>query len=263
MNKRIAILDGDIFVYKVATATMKEIMFDEYVVAIGDRAEAIVALSNWIEKVKTDIDADDIHIAFTGKDNFRKKIWAGYKQNRTRKKPMLVKELQDWCMQNYSCLVDAKLEADDILGQWMSESYLNKDLDYVGVSEDKDLQGVPGALFNPEKDTLIQRKDLDEAIMFFYTQVLTGDTSDGYKGVPGVGPVKAARYLGKACDESEGLYDFIDKGWRAILKLYEKNGDVNDAYINADMAKILWYGEKPIRFWVEDLKTFWRKKYER
>ena len=43
-KERVAVMDADIFVYKVAQAAMKEIMFDEYVVSIGDKSEAIADL---------------------------------------------------------------------------------------------------------------------------------------------------------------------------------------------------------------------------
>ena len=254
-------MDADIFVYKVAQAAMKEIMFDEYVVSIGDKSEAIVALDNWFTSVCTKINADHMILAFTGKNNFRYDIWPEYKSNRKdQKKPYLVKELQDYCMTKYSCQLVDNLEADDILGKYMT--YPSKDIEYIGVSEDKDLLGVPGWLFNPQKDALPHKTEFGDAVAFFYTQVLTGDTADGYKGVPGVGPVKASKYIDKAREESEGDWEFITKGWDAILKVYFHAGMENEeAYTNASMAKILWYKEEAGEFNTLKLKDYWRKRY--
>jgi DNA polymerase-1 len=264
MTKRIAVLDADIFVYKVAQAATKEIMFDEYSVTIGDSKEAIVALDNWFHHVKDKVGADDIVLAFTGKNNYRKDIWPEYKMHRQTPKPALMIPLREYCEKKYRVLVDDKLEADDLVGQHMSETYVRKDAPfyYIGVSEDKDLLGVPGAIFNPAKDAIVQHTTLEEAITFFYTQVLTGDTSDGYKGVPGVGLVKAAKWILGARQESEGVYEFIGKAWDVILKVYDKAGlDKQEAYENASMAKILWYGESASHFAPFKLQEYWRKKH--
>jgi DNA polymerase-1 len=254
--KRIAVLDADIFVFKVAAAAQKTIMFDEYCVSIGDKAEAIVALSNWIYFIQKKLDAQEVILAFTGKDNYRKEIWPEYKTHRVTPKPPLMEEMREWCEKNYMCICDDRLEADDIVGQFMSDPKGG----YVAVSEDKDLLGVPGWLYNPAKDGIPHEVELEDAIKFFYTQVLTGDPSDGYKGVPGVGPVKAAKYIDKAWEESEGVYDFISKGWEAIVKVYEHSYlDEHEALQNASMAKILWYGEKPEEFNYLKLQDYWRK----
>ena len=259
-KERVAVMDADIFVYKVAQAAMREVMFDEYCISIGDKAEAIVALDNWFTSVCTKINADRMILAFTGSSNYRKIIWPEYKTHRKDKKPYLVKELRDYCESNtkYNCITVDNLEADDLVGKFMTKP--SKDIEYIGVSEDKDLCGVPGALFNPAKDTLIQRTDFGDAVEFFYNQVLTGDTSDGYKGVPGCGPVKAAKYIGEARRESEGDWEFITKGWETIVKVYEKSGlGFSEAQENASMAKILWYKEEAGEFNKFKLQDYWRK----
>jgi len=257
MSKRTVVMDGDIFCYKVAQATMKEVMFDEYVISIGDSAEAKLALDNWFTSIYDKLNADDMIVAFTGPNNFRKEIWTEYKEHRKEKKPYLFKILRDWCLTRYMCELHENLEADDVLGQYMSKS-----TEYVGVSEDKDLQTVPGMLFNPAKDNIARKIEAGDAIEYFYTQVLTGDTSDGYKGVPGVGPVKAAKYIGLARAESESDYDFIQNGWDTVVKVFEKNGmTYHDAWQNASMAKILWVGEEGnyLGFRIENIQSYWRK----
>ena len=44
-----------------------------------------------------------------------------------------------------------------------------------------------------------------ESLTFLYTQVLTGDTVDGYKGCPKIGKVKAAKILAGAENEARLL----------------------------------------------------------
>ena len=65
---------------------------------------------------------------------------------------------------------------------------------------------------------------------YFYSQVLTGDTADNYKGCPKVGPVKAEKIL----DKAEGDY------WPAVVEAFEKAGlGVDDALVQARCARIL------------------------
>ena len=88
------------------------------------------------------------------------------------------------------------LEADDVLGiiATMPE---NKGKVTV-VSDDKDLKTVgPSRLYRPMTDELLEISEAD-ADRYFLTQVLTGDVTDGYKGIPGIGPKKAEAYSAPA-----------------------------------------------------------------
>ena len=262
--RRTAVLDGDMFVYKVGHAAMKEIMFDEYVISIGDYPEAVVALENWIDAVTKKIDVDGFTIAFTSKNNFRKEIYPEYKANRTKnKKPYLVKQLQEYCERTYKCLTVDGLEADDIIGQAMTNPRFG---DVIGVSMDKDMLTIPGATFNPDKDAIVQRTSLLDATVKFYVQTLTGDAVDNYKGCPGIGEVKAYKAMNKVLDEcttnghTEYL-EFVDKGWEIICKLFEKSYlTAFDAWENASMAKILWYGEPTGGFMQQFLKDYYKER---
>ena len=67
-------------------------------------------------------------------------------------------------------------------------------------------------------------------------QVLTGDTAENYKGITGVGPVKAERIL----DKDDGL-----SYWEKVKQAYEKAGmTVEDAILTARLAHILTYQTK-------------------
>ena len=74
---------------------------------------------------------------------------------------------------------------------------------------------------------------LEEADRWFWTQCLTGDPVDGYKGVPGIGAKGAEKILSKAEDP-----------WQAIVAAYDKAQlTVDDAILNARLARILRPGE--------------------
>ena len=60
-------------------------------------------------------------------------------------------------------------------------------------------------------DELLEISEAD-ADRYFLTQVLTGDTADGYKGVPGIGPKKAEAILGPRPDWAAVEKAYIDAG---------------------------------------------------
>ncbi|MBN2562978.1 MAG: DNA polymerase I [Phycisphaerae bacterium] len=95
-------------------------------------------------------------------------------------------------------------EADDLMATLCSR-YADKDLDVFLVSKDKDLDQILGdhvRMYDPGNDREIDVAGLvvekgygpDKAVE---AQMLMGDSTDNIKGVPGVGPKKAALLLQK------------------------------------------------------------------
>ena len=85
-------------------------------------------------------------------------------------------------------------------------------------------------------------------------QTLIGDSTDGYKGCPKIGPVKAGKLL-------DPLVDFWDM-WEMVVQAFEDAGlDECSAIANAQMARILRaedyrYIEKEFRIW-HPMKPTW------
>ena len=75
---------------------------------------------------------------------------------------------------------------------------------YVLASIDKDLKQIPGIHYNWQKE-LVTDVNLLEADYWFYFQVLTGDSADGYAGCPGIG-VKRARIVLENATENPWAY---------------------------------------------------------
>ena len=70
----------------------------------------------------------------------------------------------------------------------------------------------------------------------FCTQVLKGDSSDGYSGLVGCGTIKASRVL-------DGTKD-LTNCWEAVLREYTRaKYSIDDAYHQARLARILREGE--------------------
>ena len=82
----------------------------------------------------------------------------------------------------------------------------------VIVTVDKDLLQIPGRMYNPVKETHHETSP-EEGWHLFLTQWLTGDSCDGYPGLPGIGPKRAARILE---DSDDPVRDIVD--------LYEERG---------------------------------------
>lgn len=94
------------------------------------------------------------------------------------------------------------------------------------VSEDKDLQTIPGWIWNPAKDAKPRYISEEQADYFHLYQTLVGDTTDGYKGCPGIGKTKAPGIL------QEG-------GWEAVRSAYARKGlTEEDALLQARVARI-------------------------
>jgi DNA polymerase-1 len=94
------------------------------------------------------------------------------------------------------------------------------------------MRSFPCKLYNWSHPELgVQDISSAEADLMFFTQILTGDTVDGYPGCPGVGPVKAAKLLDGVQRET---------AWDTIRGAYAKKGiSEEDALVQARCARIL------------------------
>lgn len=97
-----------------------------------------------------------------------------------------------------------ELEADDILC-YLAEKYTMMGIDFVTCSPDKDLRQIIGKHYDYSKPPLNEdgsiasdpyvTVDAKGAHYFLYQQVLMGDSSDNIGGIPGMGEVKAKKFL--------------------------------------------------------------------
>jgi len=193
---RKAILDGDIIKYH--TAFWAEANNPDYFP---------VKLDSLVEKW-TPSGVSDVVIALSceRKDNFRNKEWPNYKSNRKDSYiPEYIHDVYDFIVENYKCKLLPTLEADDILGIYASKHT------HVAVTLDKDLLGVPGWHFNPNKDKDVRYISNEEAYRFFCKQWMMGDSVDNIPGLWRIGPKKADKML----------EEWDKKDWETnILSLY-------------------------------------------
>jgi DNA polymerase-1 len=171
------------------------------------------------------VSRDDVVICVScNGPTFRHELHPEYKANRTARKPLIFRALRDWSVEQGALRWD-RLEADDVLGILGT-----RDPSSIIVTIDKDLKSVPGNHWNPDKKELgVVEVSQEDADFFFLSQAIAGDSTDNYKGVPGMGMVRAARLL-----EKEGA------AWETGVSAYEKAGlPESEALLNARMARIL------------------------
>ena len=223
------LVDGDIVLYQCATVNQEEFVWDEDTTSESldlenAKLEFDASIASLIDKTKT----TQAIICFSDSPCFRYDVLPSYKHNRVDiEKPKLYYDLRDYALSEYTCKVKPKLEADDVLGI-LATLRPHK---YVVASIDKDLMQIPGVHYNWKHN---ERKVITpaEGDYWFYTQILTGDPTDGYSGCPGIGPKRAERALAKCRTEEEY--------WTAIVKTYESKGfKEEDALVQARVARIL------------------------
>lgn len=174
-------------------------------------------------------------MCFSDHMNWRKIENPLYKYNRKNtRKPVCYKPLVDWMSERMPVLQMPYLEADDVMG---IEATRNPDTTIV-CTIDKDLLTVPSTNFNWDKDNRPKEVSVEEANVFFYTQCLTGDATDGYPGLKGCGPVAAKKILATA-DASDEV-----ELWSRVVAAYEKKGfDYEFCVSQSRMARICQDGD--------------------
>lgn len=143
---------------------------------------------------------DTFKLAVKGDWCFRNNIYPEYKANRGKrpdKRNTFVPILRKRAAAEGMAVEAHGFEADDMLRFWQQEA-VKEGKDYAIFSIDKDLLCIPGAHYLLHKNQW-RKVTEPEAERFYFEQLLKGDPTDNIKGLPGVGPVRAEKYL-EGCD---------------------------------------------------------------
>ena len=217
------LIDADFIVYKACAAAETEIDWgDDTILVTSKFSDAYNATQRELTKLKNKFGSfTSMILFFSDSVNFRKKILPDYKGHRNRKKPCGYKRVINALRKEYKVIVKPTLEADDSMGVYATK--------YPGnmiVSPDKDMKQIPGKLYNFEQTFTITP---DAGAAWHLIQSISGDQTDGYGGVPGIG-IKRAESL------------FKEKGytWKAVVEAFEERDlSEEDALTNARLARIL------------------------
>lgn len=177
-----ALLDGDIFLYKIGYTTQEEA-----------EETALLRLSELVSRILDTVKATEyiIYLSCPRNESFRAKLNPEYKAHRKQEKPKHYNALKQELLDKYNAVVAIEEEADDLIGIAQTEDLENT----IACTIDKDiLYGIEGYKYNfVKEETFYTSKE--QATHFFYKQLLMGDKADNIFGLPKVGPVTADKIL--------------------------------------------------------------------
>jgi DNA polymerase I len=221
------LIDADGILYRaVAAAEYEADWGDGIFVASTNTNQAKDMFQSQIEAIRRELGNGEIVMVLSGKGNFRKALDPSYKSNRLARKPLGYNAMTEWLSAEYEHVVHQDgIEADDYLGILATKPDAPES---IIVSDDKDMKTIPSTLFRLGELSTI---DDDQAERYWLSQSLTGDPADGYKGCPGVGPVKAEKILSKPGSR-----------WENVKREFLSAGLTEDyAVLQARLARILRY----------------------
>lgn len=274
MPKRTALIDGDLFIFRAASAHEYEAQWDHNLWTLhAEFGPACAQFESTVAELKEAAQADEVVIALTDVENWRKKVMPTYKAHRQKtRKPIVYQPMREYCMERYNTFMRPTLEGDDVLGILATHPKLIAG-EKIIVTVDKDLKTVPGLHLRLDtedrKERLISREEAD---FYHMLQTLTGDPTDGYPGCPGFGEVTAERLLvggmaliprekiisrgpRKGEQETEWVAEQPASLWEIVLSAYRSKGLGEEAALqNARVARICRssdydYTKKEVKLW--------------
>lgn len=260
-------IDGDVVVYAAGFAAQKtwyivdDKSFDkkatakEYCEKYSIDAEEIIStveaeplefcLSTVKRMLKHIIEgaaATTYDVVLTGEDNFRNDIATiqPYKGNRVSAKPRWYAEIVEYLKDVHGAIVTKGEEADDYL------SYRCYQHGHTIATIDKDLNNTPGWHYNWNSKELYYVTE-EEATRHFYTQLLTGDSTDN---IPGLYRVTGVRAWKEMKDDiailrtPESCYEYVYSVWKEAA---DDTLDVTETL--TELGRLLWMRRYPEELW--------------
>lgn len=281
---KIALLDGDTFVYQAAIGSEFTAQWDDSTWSVyADFDKAAKRLDDLTAQIREHTGATRLAVALSdyAHPNWRLGVMPTYKENRDgSRRPLVWQPLREYIEETYETYMRPTLEGDDVLGILATNPKLfPDDAQRIICSIDKDLLQIPGWHFPLKKMMDGKYAELDmfevtteQADRFHMEQALTGDMTDGFPGCPKVGKVTAARLLeaGQVLAPQERTVtrgprkgQIITKwlpekpgtDWEVVVSAYEAAGQgEEEALATARVARICrWtdynYKAKEVKLW--------------
>jgi 5''-3'' exonuclease (including N-terminal domain of PolI) len=212
----------------------------------------------------------EYRIFLSGAENFRTKlaVTKPYKGTRSEIKPTYYKEIGEYLTENWKAETTTGIEADDAIGIAAMEAK-ERQVDYVIVSNDKDLKQIPGLHYDWVKKEFYN-VSAKEAKTAFFTQLLTGDATDNVPGIPGVGPATAEKILAD-CKSPDEMVDacyhqyrqyFVDRDKHQQTQQVRPHDDFATTYM-LEMANLVYIlKDKNQTKWIDTKDgIYWDQKY--
>lgn len=185
MSKRLIVIDGDFIPYFVGYT--KKDQPEKTLDQVIDETNSIM----WNILTKTGATEYIGFLGVKGDKTFRHTIYPEYKGKRNTEPPPFFREVRKHLVSYWKFRFGPEgIETDDAV------NITRLKLKGVIVSHDKDLLQLEGLHFNARKMSWVDNTLLNEQeIYLFWKDMLTGQTGDNVKGVPGVGEKNASRIL--------------------------------------------------------------------
>lgn len=236
-------VDGDLLAYKFAAATQVDIEWDADTHSRGcDVEESIRRIEQHLGRMKNVNMAKGVRVALSSDTCFRNDILPEYKGNRDNPRPDGLAECKAYLVDKWDAECVTGLEADDLLGIWMTEPD-SLGVNAICMSIDKDMYQIPGVhrhLHNlSEAPAFITE---ESGFRIHMRQTLMGDSTDNYKGCPGIGKVKADKIIEPFLSPKDIKWQA--ELWEAVVAAFESKGlTEDDALVQARCAKILQFSD--------------------
>lgn len=237
-NDKIALIDADTIAY--GACSVHE--YEYYDVKTGTEVydinieDALSHALDHVEKIIAATGCKDAELHFTSGTNFRYTVDPTYKSNRVgTRRPEGLKEIKVLMLDHYPGTMNVEVEADDMV-VYLKKKYPEK---YILCAVDKDVlkatEGKHWNYYSSERYNIEPKwVEVDElsAIRYNYLQAIMGDTNDGIKGVPGIGPKGAEKFLPEQFNCEADL-------WNGVVAAFKSKGlTVIDAMVTMQLVSM-------------------------
>jgi hypothetical protein len=249
-NYKVAVIDADSIIY--ATAVDKK-QTDEQIEQYGNQIErSLDDVINEFNIYFTNILINSgciYYVALLTGGSHRYSLYPEYKANRKKlEKPKHLKELINYCIDNWNFTKIEGFEADDLVN--VANNYFkNERISTVLVHTDKDLNQIEGTHYNYKINEFYE-VDSSEASYNLWTQVIVGDFTDNIKGLKGKGKAFAYKLL-LNLDDNMSMRSIVLDAYTDVLS--EQIG-INEFALNYNLVKLLDN--------IKDVETFIPTKIE-
>lgn len=282
------LIDADTLVYKAGQRAEQVIQWDESLFTLhAELDDGISEFNQIVDRMRDELEADRIVMALTDYSvpNWRNGVYPDYKKERhegNKRRPILWGPLRDFIHaeagDQWETFQRPSLEGDDVLGILLTGKRIKGKK--ICVSIDKDMNTLPGLHLSYDNafkadgvlSDHVYEVTQEEADRFHMVQSLAGDATDGYGGCPGVGMIRAQRFLEEGAVLVPHEHEFKrgarkgdteirwlpgDPGteWEVVVSVYESYGlTAEDALRNARVARICRvddydFQKKEVRLW--------------
>jgi hypothetical protein len=232
-KKTTALIDADSILYIAGWDKDKKGYIEDFNL-IFKQSDSIV--SNILIKTKA-----TNYLAFLSpSQSFRKKEFESYKSNRNNLvRPGHIHLLKEYLINKWGFIKLESLEADDAVN--ICKNLIS---DSVICSPDKDVLYLEGTHYNYKKDEWMTTNEI-EAARFFWMDMVTGQTGDGVKALPGKGikfAEKLYEYAKKndyAFSDLETIPIFRDIIFSEYINHFGEYEGIKEFYKNYKLLKIL------------------------